>query len=204
MRNRDFLALHRVKKSAPCAQKAHHVLNNRPVSSGVNRADVPHQVFVQPTMNLYLASHRRAERQLGFTLIEVMIVAAIVAILAAVALPAYNQYTLRGQVSSAFSQMSATAVSMQQYYQDNRTFLAVGALTPPCGAAAVTIGNFSYACNGSTAVSFVITATGAGPAAGFTFTLDNNNNKATPYTGPGSGWPTSTACWVRDKAGDCN
>ena len=58
----------------------------------------------------------------GFTLIEVMIVVAIVAILAAVALPAYGDYVRRGQLPEAFSGMADLRVKLEQYYQDNRSY----------------------------------------------------------------------------------
>lgn len=144
-----------------------------------------------------------ALRLQGFTLIEVMIVTAIVAILAAVALPAYNQYILRGKVTQAFSNLSGFAVSMQQYYQDNRSY--VGACTAGTTAPLPSGGDFGYACSNLTATTFTITATGSAGTVvnGFAYTLDQNNVKATTATGS-SGWPTNAACWVRDKQGDCN
>ncbi len=60
--------------------------------------------------------------QRGFTLIELMIIVAIVSILAAVALPAYGDYVRRGQLPEAFAGMSDLRVKMEQYYQDNRNY----------------------------------------------------------------------------------
>lgn len=56
--------------------------------------------------------------QQGFTLIELMIVVAIIGILAAVAIPAYSDYTARSQVSEAVSLTSALKTPLAEYYAD--------------------------------------------------------------------------------------
>ncbi|HEZ2560187.1 TPA: pilin [Neisseria meningitidis] len=60
--------------------------------------------------------------QKGFTLIELMIVIAIVGILAAVALPAYQDYTARAQMSEALTLAEGQKSAVVEYYSDNGTF----------------------------------------------------------------------------------
>jgi type IV pilus assembly protein PilA len=60
--------------------------------------------------------------QKGFTLIELMIVVAIIGILAAIALPAYTDYTVRAKVSEVMVAASACKGSVSEFLQSNNTF----------------------------------------------------------------------------------
>jgi type IV pilus assembly protein PilA len=64
----------------------------------------------------------KKQMQQGFTLIELMIVVAIIGILAAVAIPAYQDYLARAQVSEAVSLMGATKSALAEYIGDKGTW----------------------------------------------------------------------------------
>ena len=64
--------------------------------------------------------------QKGFTLIELMIVVAIIGILAAVALPAYQDYTVRAKVSELILAAGAQKTSIAEFAQTNNTLTSAG------------------------------------------------------------------------------
>jgi type IV pilus assembly protein PilE len=140
---------------------------------------------------------RLPARGAGFTLIELMITVAIVGILAAVALPQYKQYSLRGKLTEAFNQLSACSITMGQYYQDNRTYATAVASTvcPPTQ-------NFTYSLTTQTATAYVLEAdaNSTSQVAGFKYTLTDQGARATLS---GSPWGTSASCWISSQAGSC-
>ncbi|MDX2413379.1 MAG: pilin [Woeseiaceae bacterium] len=62
------------------------------------------------------------KKQQGFTLIELMIVVAIIGILAAIAIPAYKDYTIRAQVSEGLSLASGAKAAVSEFYMDAGVF----------------------------------------------------------------------------------
>ena len=66
----------------------------------------------------------KTQMQKGFTLIELMITVAIVGILAAVALPAYQDYTIRAQVTEGISLASGAKAAVAEFHSNKGTFPA--------------------------------------------------------------------------------
>ena len=142
------------------------------------------------------------KRQSGFTLIEVMIVVAIVGILAAIAIPQYTDYILRSQLVEGHTGLQDMRVRMEQFYQDNRTYDGAG--LGNCGAAAPAGQQFfDFRCV-SAGQTYVVTATGArGRVGGFVFTINELNARQT--TGTKAGWEAAAMpapCFVTRK-GSC-
>lgn len=148
--------------------------------------------------------------QSGFSLIELMIVVAVVAILSAIALPAYQEYVTRGKITEATSNLADMRVKLEQFFQDNRTYVGacVAGTTAPLPLAATTK-YFDFACPTLTATTFSVTATGRATAGmlGFVYSVNETNVQATTIVGGSpaalDGWTGNAACWVIRKGGAC-
>lgn len=114
----------------------------------------------------------------GFTLVELMVVVAIVAILATIAYPSYTQQVLKSRRTVARAELLQDVQLLEKFFTTNGTY--VGALTLP-----YTTSNGYYTIdagkNGVNAQSYQLTATAAGAQAGDShcavFSIDNTNSK---------------------------
>lgn len=150
-------------------------------------------------MTTYTTRYRSA----GFTLIELMIVLAIVGILAAIAMPQYSDYVRRARVSEALGLLAGMRPRMEQFFQDNRTFAGAcdsGTISTPPDATK----GFRFVCSGLSATAYTVTATGLDntSTSGFVYTLKADGTKGTTTLGADwSGAPAS--CWITSKGATC-
>ncbi|MCB5185939.1 prepilin-type N-terminal cleavage/methylation domain-containing protein [Methylobacillus gramineus] len=135
----------------------------------------------------------------GFTLIELMIVVAIIAILASIAVPAYSRYVARAKVAEAISQLSDVRNRMERSYQDRRIYDCAQVAMPASPA----VRYFTYACsNPNGNQTFLITASGVATEgmSGYGFTINQDNARRTTE------FPEATVpanCWITKHGGTC-
>lgn len=136
-------------------------------------------------------------RSRGFSLVELLTVVAIVGILGAIALPAYQDYVKRGKITEATSALSDLRLRAEKWFADNRTY--VGFSQTVSGAR-----YFTYSCGTPTTTAFTCTATGVSNEGmnGFVYTINESNTRTSTFTGL-SGWNNSTTCWVTKKGDSC-
>ncbi|MGA7749292.1 MAG: type IV pilin protein [Gallionella sp.] len=143
----------------------------------------------------------------GFTLIEILMVVVLIGILAAIAIPAYNNYVIRGKLVEASTNLSDLRVKIEQSFQDNRNYSnfvvgdgsSISCNLMPAGTTSAIVGAkyFSYTCT-TTATTYLMKATGIGNLSTFSYTIDYNNNKtsATP-------WGNGASCWIMSQGSSC-
>jgi type IV pilus assembly protein PilE len=100
----------------------------------------------------------------GFTLIELMITIAIVAIIAAIAIPSYTDYVRKGRRSQAVSELGRLQMTLERWRADNPSYAnCAGA---GCGSGtyptATTLDHYTVAISGASATGYTLTATPKG------------------------------------------
>jgi len=147
---------------------------------------------------------RNARHRTGFTIIEVMVAVAIVGILAAIALPAYQDSVTRGKLIDATMKLGDYRAQIEKWYLDNRTFTTVPAAGTACGIPApAPAASDPFALSSScTATTYDLRATGQASygMTGFSFRINQANQRSS--IGGGS-WAGNGTCWAVRKDGSC-
>lgn len=140
----------------------------------------------------------------GFTLIELMITIAVIAILSAIALPSYTNYVRRGKLAEAASSLSELRLRAEKYFADNRTYQNAGGTDVGFSEAITGARYFTYNCTTTAASNFTCTATGVAAEGmpGFSYTINESNSRTSTFTGL-TGWNNSGTCWVMKKGETC-
>ena len=151
---------------------------------------------LQNAINLGILKAHISQKSLlqkGFTLIEVMIVVAVIGILAAIAIPSYTDYVLRGRAAEATSALANARVQIEQLFQDNRSYAAF--ICPLAGQ------YFVYNC-ALAANAYTLTANGiaAQNMGNFAFAIDQNNLRTSTFQGV---TPAPNTCWLTKKSTTC-
>lgn len=135
--------------------------------------------------------HLKGRRsQKGVTLMELMIVIAIVGILTSIAVPGYREYMRRGAVEEGLAVLSTSRTALEQYFLDNRTY--AGFPNPSDTK------EFVIDVVGADADGYTLRATGSGRVDGFIYTIDETGARTT--AGP---WGSGN-CWMGRKGDSCS
>lgn len=122
-------------------------------------------------------------KQGAFTLIEMMITVAIVAILAAIALPAYNSYIIKSEIRTAQADLLALSLNFENQYQRTLSYPVIDPATQAeledkFKGWKPSAKNFSYTPPVNTSDAYTLKATGTGRQAGCNITIKHTNERA--------------------------
>ena len=97
----------------------------------------------------------------GFTLVELMIVVAIIAIISAIAIPAYNNYIRESQFTAAKANVEPLRLMLEDYWLDNSTYADIdGDVWIPSGAQTLESGQLGWRPDGDNeGYSYAVTST---------------------------------------------
>jgi type IV pilus assembly protein PilE len=133
--------------------------------------------------------------QKGFTLIELMIVVAIIGILASIVMPNYTEYVNRARATEATSALADMRIRMEQYFQDNRTYDGASCAAPD----GTNTEFFDFACSEvPDGDSYTLEAQGTGVMADYRYDINENNVKSSE-TADGGG---NANCWITKSGSD--
>ncbi|ANP75635.1 pilus assembly protein PilA [Vibrio crassostreae 9CS106] len=124
--------------------------------------------------------------QKGFTLIELMIVVAIIGVLSAIAVPAYKDYVSKSELASGFATLKSIITPAELYIQENGTLtadptvLGVSAGANSLGVLSTTTGNVVKFTHDNGAVSGAIFTYSRDSAHGWTCKLENHGSNEKP------------------------
>lgn len=114
-------------------------------------------------MLVSLTSGRMTRRESGFTLIELMVVVAIIGIIAAIALPNYTEHVRRTRRAAGAACVMAVAQQMERFYTARMTYTGAVADTSMCQDSALAFYNVAANPNGR---AYTVTATPQGAQSG--------------------------------------
>ena len=131
-------------------------------------------------MEISLRFKHRTQQE-GFSLTELIVVMVIMGVISAIAIPFYSQYMARNKLAEVASQLPLLRIQMEQFYQDNRTYIDGGG---DCAITMPTLDDFDITCGNQTRTTYTLNAknkygVGLGAAGDYEYTLDQDGDAVT-------------------------